>query len=99
MASSPAALIYDRRRHEAVRRGIWLPRQPVGPVAQHVDTLMAAGMRQPDIAAAARVSTSTVKSIGARRRPTVHGHTAKAILGVTPALPPKLRPGKWTPPA
>ena len=67
----------DRRR--GIRRTV-----PVGPAAEHVDQLLAAGLTVRGIAELAGVSASGVSRIAARQYPTVNHRTADALLAVKP---------------
>jgi transcriptional regulator with XRE-family HTH domain/DNA-binding CsgD family transcriptional regulator len=75
---------YDRfDRH---RRGLQ-PRQPVGPVIEHLQACRAVGMSNQAIAAAAGVAASTVDGLFRAPGPTVRRRVAVSLLGVTPRRP------------
>ena len=81
---------YDKRRRflNATGRELTLP---VEPVAQHLDSLFAAGAGWIQLAAACRMSTSNVSKIRRRQQVTVSRSVAQRILAVKPgmALPPR----------
>lgn len=80
MRSAIAA--YDRRRHHAVAAGTWLYPEPAVNVQKHIDLLISQGMSYSQIATAAGVAERTVR--GVRKRSTLRGMTAAAILAVQP---------------
>jgi hypothetical protein len=72
---------YDRLRRRKIADGVWLPREPSGPVADHVTALRASGMSLARIAAASGVAERTLRNLAHCRH--VQGTTAAAIRAVT----------------
>ena len=62
------------------------PRVPVGPLADHIGSLLAAGMSCTQIGLAADVSHDTVAEIARQHRPTTQYATAVRILAVRPRI-------------
>ena len=58
-----------------------------GPVVTHIRSLVAAGMPQADIAAAASLARSTIHRYTQPNRKRIHADVAKRILAVTPGMP------------
>ena len=62
------------------------PRVPVGPLADHVGSLLAAGMSCTQIAIAAGVSHDTVANIAREEHPTFQHAIAERVLAVRPRI-------------
>lgn len=75
---------YDRRRRAAIADGTWLSRVDVSSVLPHLVRLHASGMSLASIARAAGVSVRTVSDARNRRRRTLNGPVAAALLAVAP---------------
>jgi hypothetical protein len=72
----------QRRRNSKLRQSGRGPRVPAAPVADHVDTLVAAGWSLARIAAVSKTPSATISEIRSRRFKKVDRTTAAAILAV-----------------
>lgn len=79
------ARAYMARRRELVKQGTWDARVDAGETIAHLRRLTAAGMTAPEIAAAARVSETTIYEALAGKRPRFNRTTARALHAVTTA--------------
>jgi hypothetical protein len=72
-----------RRRGDAYGRPALVP---VGPIAEHLDGLAAAGVGMPTVAKRSGVALSTVQSVRRRSRPRVQVGTAARLMAVSAAV-------------
>lgn len=89
---------YNRQRRRQLSAGTWKPLSPVGPIAAHIEQLLAAGWLLRQIADKAGVDPDAISDIRLGRRARgVTALTAESLLGVTgPAPDPRVVPAVGT---